>query len=150
MNKMLNAFSSYILIVLFLIPTSGAFAEDFFVGKFVSESRENFGAGEYGKYAIDITKKDNGYMLNYTKGDQPLFTVDVHRCSEASLKIQYYHSFALPGEVQTLCGNLESVQFFYAQNGIKIPERPPIKGAIYKTQYYANVQWAVYGFKKIE
>lgn len=127
-----------------------SFSEDFFVGKYVSESRDNFGADEYGKYSIDVTKNKNGYLLSYSKDLQPFFNLVVGKCSEKALKIEYYHSFSLPGDVHVLCGDNDSVQFFYAQNGIRIPERGTIKGAIYKTKYYANVQFAIYGFKKIK
>lgn len=124
--------------------------DELFVGTFASETRENFGADQLGKYVIEIAKKDDGYSLTYSMDGRPLFTVDVHKCSEESLKARYYHSYALPGELKALCGPLKSVQIFYAQNGIKISEQAPVKEATYKTQYYANVQWAIYGFKKVK
>lgn len=124
--------------------------DELFVGTFASEARENFGADQFGKYVIEITKKDDGYSLSYSMDGRPLFTVDVHKCSEESLKARYYHNYALPGELKALCGPLKSVQIFYAQNGIKISEQAPVIEATYKTQYYANVQWAIYGFKKVK
>jgi len=122
--------------------------DELFIGTFASETRENFGADQLGKYVIEIAKKDDGYSLTYSTNGQPLFTVDVHKCSEESLNVRYYHSYALPGELKALCGPLKSVQIFYAQNGIKISEQTSAIETIYKTQFYANVQSAVYGFKK--
>ncbi|WP_157354293.1 surface-adhesin E family protein [Aromatoleum toluclasticum] len=130
------------------IAASNTSFDELFVGTFASETRENFGADQFGKYVIEITKKDDGYSLSYSTDGRPLFTIDVQKCSEESLKARYYHYYALPGELKALCGPRKSVQMFYAQNGIKISEQGPVKEATYKTQYYANVQWAIYGFKK--
>lgn len=149
MKNILGFVGSYILIVLIMTPVSNACAEDLFVGKYVSESRANFGTDEYGKYAIEITQKDDGYMLSYVKDGEPLFTATYFKCSEAQLKLQGYHFFALPGEVQALCDRY-GVELFYAENGIKIPAKGMVKGGVYSTQYYSNVQWGIYGFKKIK
>ena len=123
---------------------------DLFTGTYVSESKENFGANEPGKIVIEVAKIEGGYTLTYSTGDKKLFTVDVEKCSEKNLKIEYYHSFAQPGEMQALClkERSKSVQFFYAENGIQLPER--MGGKIYKTKYYSDVQWSIYGFKKIK
>jgi hypothetical protein len=135
----------------FALVSQPAFCGDIFVGKYTSLSKQEQGLGEHGKYTIYVKKTDTGYTLDYFNEGSAFFTMEVQRCSEKDLKIEYFHSYALPGELQVLCDpTLNSVQFFYSQNGIKLPDRMAPEELIRKAQYYANVQWAFFGFKKVE
>lgn len=123
-------------------------AEISFVGKYTSESFENFGP-ENDVFTINLIKVDDGYQLAYFKDNKSIFSKNLKNCSEKALQTEYYHTFALQGKVQALCGDKDSVDFFYAENGIELSEPYVPKRKVYKAKFYSNVGWAIYGFKKL-
>jgi hypothetical protein len=128
-----------------------AHSEDRFVGKYSSLSKQNSGLGEHGKYTIKIARTDTGYFLECFYEDRPLFSQELQECTESELKAEYFHSYALPGNREILCdAKLHSVQFFYSENGIRLPDRMAPEELVRKAQYYGNVQWSFFGFKKVE
>jgi hypothetical protein len=128
-----------------------AYSQDTFVGKYSSLSKQNNGLGEHGKYTINISKTATGYLLECFNEGQPLFKRELQQCTESDLKAEYFHSYALPGRREVLCDpKMHSVQFFYSEKGIKLPDRMAPDELIRKSEYYGNVQWSFFGFKKIE
>lgn len=134
-----------------LCASARAFAGDILVGKYSSLSKQEQGLGEHGKYTVNVMKTDTGYTLECFDQGRPLFTQELQRCSDSELRTRYFHTYALPGQLEALCDpNLHSVQFFYAQNGIKLPDYMAPEELVSKAQYYGNVQSAFFRFRKLD
>jgi len=120
---------------------------DLFVGKFVSETRQNFGSDNPGEYVIDVRKQGEKYVLSYSHKGTSMFSVEGVPCSPDN---EAYLAERPPGEARTLCAvqdkNVPSPILSYSENGIKIPRI----GTAYKTQYYARIQWTIRGFRKVQ
>lgn len=142
-----SAFALVTLPLLGCASQSFGTSSDFFVGKFVSETRENFGSNDPGEYVIDVRKEGEKYVLSYSHKGRGMFTVEGFACSP---DLESYLVDHPPGEAHLLCfdqgkGYMMPL-FAYSENGIKVP----MLGAVYKTQYYAHVQWFIRGFRKIQ
>lgn len=40
------------------------FADELFIGKFASETKENFGPGKFGEIEVNVDRKDDKYILS--------------------------------------------------------------------------------------
>lgn len=121
-----------------------AFANDLFIGKFASETRDNFGTDKYGEYEIEVIRKGENFNLSVSQNGKFLFDVEAAPCSPEN---EGYLRDRPPGEAYALCNiSMRSSALVYSQNGIKVP----MIGKHYKAQYYAHIQWGFYGFRKVQ
>ena len=139
---------TYATLILVLAARAAVAAPpDLFVGRFVSETRQNFGSDDPGEYVIDVQRQGEKYTLSYSHKGAKMFTREGVQCSPDS---EGYLSERPPGEAKTLCNaqekNHASPLLSYSENGIKIPRI----GTSYKTQYYARIQWAIRGFRRVQ
>jgi hypothetical protein len=132
-------------------------ANDLFIGKFASETRENFGRDKYGEYEIEVVRKGEKYILSIFQDGKFQFDVEAVPCDQKMVGYLREHP---PGDVYTLCNtSYGSTVFVYSQNGIKDPMaeiykekgiKNPRTDVYYRTQYYAQIQWGFYGFRKVQ
>lgn len=134
------------------------FAGDLFIGKFASETRENFGPGKLGEIEVNVVRKDDKYILSIFHDGKFEFDVEATPCN---LDIRGYLK-PLSGEAAALCngdGHRRRNIFVYSQNGIKDPMADiyrekgienPRMDMDYKPRYYGYIQWSVWGFRKIQ
>lgn len=121
-----------------------AFANDLFVGKFASETRDNFGTDKSGEYEIEVVRRGENFNLSVSQNGKFLFDVEAAPCSPEK---EDYLRDRPPGDAYVLCNtSMRSSAFVYSQNGIKVP----MIGTHYKVQYYAHIQWGFYGFRKVQ
>lgn len=133
------------------------FANDIFIGKFASETRENFGRDKYGEYEIEVVRKGEKYLLSVFQDGVFKFDVETVPCDP---KTEDYLKDHPPGDVYALCNtSRDSSVFVYSQNGIKdlmadIYKEKGLKNPrtdpYYRTQYYAHIYWGFYGFRKVQ
>lgn len=124
-------------------------ADDLLVGKFASETRENFGSDKAGEYQIEVTAKGSKYTYSLSRNGGPARRVEMSACSP-DIEVQAgYLKDHPPGEIRALCatltGGIAWPVFLYSENGIK---SPVVAGKVYKTRYYAHVDGRFYGFSK--
>jgi hypothetical protein len=117
-------------------------ANDVLVGKFVSESRANFGTDNPGEHQIEITRKGSKYALSMSMAGGAPIQIEVSPCSSSNEQYLQGHP---PGETRVLCDSGGGPVFTYSQGGIK----SPVAEKFFKAQYYARVGWGMYGFRKI-
>jgi len=133
------------------------FPSELFIGKFASETRENFGLDRYGEYEIEVVRKGETFILTASHNGKFLFEEETAPCSPA--KEDYLRGYPA-GDVHALCNTkYGSSVFVFSQNGIKNPlidlyktkgiENPRLE-RYYKAQYYAHIQWGFYGFRKVQ
>lgn len=118
-----------------------------FVGRFVSETRQNLGSDDPGEYVIDVRRQGERYVLSFWHKDAGMFSVDAVPCSTDK---ESYLTERPPGLARTLCASQGTTYpltiLSYSENGIKIPRI----GTAYKTQYYARIHWTIRGFRKVQ
>lgn len=150
-----------------------AFANDLLIGKYLSETRENFGRDKLGEYEIEITASNKPNILKITifQNRKLKYTFESATCEPNYIG---YLDGRPDGKVEALCDTSESKhpKFVYVENGIKNPapdySKDPEKvkmmdkilkesGSMpykwkpfYKTQFYAYVDWGFYGFRKVQ
>lgn len=140
-------------------------ANDILIGKFASETRENFGRDKYGEYEINVDHKGEKYILSIFQDGVFKFDVEAVPCDPKTAghlnEIRGYLNDHPPGEVYVLCNiSHKSPVLVYSQNGIKDPmadiykekglNKNPRTDLYYRTQYYAQIQWGFYGFRKVK
>jgi hypothetical protein len=140
--------TAFIAIILALVAHAAVAAPpDLFVGRFVSETRQNFGSDDPGEYVIDVRKQGEQYVLTFSHKGQGMFIVEAGPCNVDS---ESHLSQRPPGKARTLCDfqdrNYPLPVLSYSEGGIKVPR----VGTSYKTQYYARIQWAILGFRKVQ
>lgn len=133
------------LILLSSLHCTSAAATDLFLGKFASETRENFGSDNPGEYTLDVTAKGKNYVIAMSHNGVSKGSVEATPCNAAD---EGYLSDRPAGEARVLCraGEVTPTPLLsYSENGIKIT----VTGKSYKTKYYARIGWAIRGFRKI-
>ncbi|MDZ4099376.1 MAG: hypothetical protein U1E13_11875 [Methylophilaceae bacterium] len=136
------------------------FANELFVGKFSSETKENFGPGKLGQIEVNIKRKDEKYVVTvFNLGEFKFEYLAVPCSSEKEAKSGYLQEHP-PGETYALChGSNGGVTFFYSQYGIKDPLARIYKyqgtentreDKYFKAQYYGYIQWSIWGFRKVD
>ena len=150
---------TFSLVVLLLMSSSShAQANDLFIGKFASETREYFGRDRFGEIVIEVSRKDQGYSLSVSRDGKFLFADEAMPCDP---KEEGYLKDRPPGQVYALCGHARNGMpvLIYSENGIRDPMaaiykqqglQSPRKNPFYRAKYYAHVQWGFYGFRKIQ
>jgi hypothetical protein len=133
------------------------FADDLFIGKFASETRENFGPGKPGEIEVNVVRKGDKYTLSVFHNGEFKFDVEAVPCSPDKEGYLRGHP---PGDVSALCNtSYGSSVFVYSQNGIKDPMadiykekgmKNPRVEMYYKPQYYGHIQWSFWGFRKVQ
>jgi hypothetical protein len=159
-------------ICLAVLTASSAWAEDLFIGAFESETRANFGSDTPGEYRIEVVAaaKDKYVATIYHRG-KILGKQELIRCPAE--REDYFRSRA-PGRAEVLCsdrgyGSLHGV-LSYSENGIHVAAVKPkyvknpelvkqeglrpgdpslFESRHHKAKYYAHVEWAFYGFRKV-
>ena len=131
-------------------------ANDLFIGKFSSETRENFGPGKLGEVEVNIDRKGEKYIITVFHQGEFKYDYLAEICSPEK---EGYLEERPPGNAYALCGSPRGGGFVYSQNGIKDPLAKiyrlqgienPEKDKYYRTQYYGNIQWSFWGFRKVD
>ena len=133
------------------------FANDLFIGKFASETRENFGPGKLGDIEVNIVRRDDKYIVSIFHLGEFKFDYETVPCNPET---EGYLRERPAGDVYALCNTrYNSVAFVYSQNGIKDPVariykekgmKNPREDAYYRAQYYGHIQWSFWGFRKVQ
>lgn len=132
-------------------------ANDIFIGKFASETRENFGRDKYGEFEIEVVRNGEKYALKIFQDGNFKFDVEAVPCDPVNEGYLKNHP---PGDVYALCNtSRDRSVFVYSENGIKdlmadIYKEKGLKNPrtdpYYRTQYYAHIYWGFYGFRKVQ
>jgi hypothetical protein len=149
------------------------FANNLFVGKYLSETRENFGRDKLGEYEITVTSSESPDIFNITiaQNSKLKYTLKGTPCIPEYVD---YLNGRPEGKAEALC-DTDKFKFpilVFAENGIrnpapdhsKDPEKKKLVDKILtesgvkpfpwkpyiKTQYYAYVEWGFYGFRKVQ
>lgn len=148
-----------ILLIAIVLATHNdqVFANDLFIGKFASETRENFGLGKLGDIEVNIVQRDEKYIVSVFHLGQFKFDFETVPCSPEQ---EGYLRDRPPGDAYALCNARNSgIAFVYSQNGIKDPMariysekgmKNPREDGYYRAQYYGHIQWSFWGFRKVE
>ena len=142
--------------MVFVTHNEYVLAGDLFIGKFASETPENWGPGKLGEIEVNVVRKDDKYILSVFHDGNFKFDIEALPCN---LDIRGYLK-PLPGETSALCDSSRRKNIFvYSQNGIKDPMADiyrtkgienPRMDMDYKAQYYGYIQWSVWGFRKVQ
>lgn len=136
--------------------SKSSLADDLFVGKFASETRENFGRDKYAEYEIEVVRKGDKHVLSIFQDGNFKYDIEAVPCDPNNEGYLREHP---PGEVYALCNlSYKSPVLVYSQNGIKDPMaeiyrqkdlKNPRTDLYYKARFYAHIQWGFYGFRKV-
>lgn len=156
-NLIRRTYSVLLIAIAIAAYSDQVIAQDLFIGKFASETRNNFGTEKFGDIEINIDRKDENYIITVFHQGKFKFDFLTEPCSP---KETGYLQDRPAGNISTLCNlTTGSVAFIYSQNGIKNPmlriykqqgiEKPLNSSEYYRAQYYAGIQWGSYGFRKV-
>jgi hypothetical protein len=153
-----------------------ASTNDIFVGTFESESRQNFGSDTLGEWRIQVVAPSKGkYVATIHRSGKLIEKRDLIPCSVSS---EGYLDDRPSGPAKVICSpaqngsmSLPEIPFLsYAENGIRVraikqkyvakPDLVAAEGlkpgdsALFETRhhkakFYARVDWAIYGFRKV-
>lgn len=153
--------------------SSPIFANNLFVGRYLSETRENFGRDKLGEYEIAVTFNESHKIFDITisQNGKLKYTLEGTPCIPEYVD---YLNGRPEGKAEALC-NTDKFKFpilVFSENGIrnpapdysKDPEKKKFVDKILmesgvkpfpwkpyiKTQYYAYVEWGFYGFRKVQ
>ena len=160
----------FVMVICLAVLTSTCLAADekLFVGVFESETRENFGSSTPGEYRIEVIAiaMDKYAATIYHRG-KVLVKQELVDCSEER---KNHLSGRAPGRVEVLCSTQDFPVLTYVENGLTVravkpkyaknPQLAKQEGLEpgdpnifelrhHKTKYYAQVQWFLYGFRKV-
>ena len=134
-----------------------AFAEDLLIGKFSSETRENFGTEKPSEVEVYVYRKKDKYIVTVFHQGKYKYDFESIKCSP---KNEGYLIDRPSGNVDALCnGNNGGEAFIYSENGIKDPMerlyaskglKNPRVPPYYKAQYYGFIQSSFYAFRKVD
>ncbi|MDP3745113.1 MAG: hypothetical protein Q8Q76_12365 [Methylotenera sp.] len=156
--KNIQKLYSVLFVAIVLVAYSyQVFASDLFIGKFASETRNNFGTEKFGDIEVNIDQKGEKYIITVFHKGQYKFDYQAELCSP---KEDGYLRERHAGDISALCrtGRDGDEAFIYAQNGIKDPMarvykeqgiKNPRNREYYSAQYYGGIEWGFYGFRKV-
>jgi hypothetical protein len=121
---------------------------DRFSGRYLSESRDQFGTSTPGEVRIDITRDGATYLLKYFRKEKPLFTTHAEECDPRRYPI--YGNDWTNANVLALCTPAGHMQILYTERGLTVPEASnPSRRRAFQSRYYSHVQMSFYAFRKI-
>ena len=119
---------------------------DRFSGRYLSESRDQFGTDTLGEVRIEIVRDGATYLLSYFRNEKPLFTTQAEECDPRRNPTgRFAGNDWTDANVTALCTPAGHVQVLYTDRGLTVPHRQ----RHFQSRYYSHVQWSFYAFRKI-
>jgi hypothetical protein len=121
---------------------------DRFSGRYLSESRDQFGTSVPAEIRIEVTREGATYLLKYFHNEKPLFTTQAEECDPRRYPIS--GNDWTNANVSALCTPAGHMQILYSESGVTMREPAnPSRRRLFQSNYYSHVQWGFYAFRKV-